>query len=181
MCRLLNTKQVNTTAYHPQTDGLVERFNNTLAEAISSYVSSNQLDWDVYIPAILFAYRTSPCVSIGDTPFYLLYGRKPRLAPDVSLLPPTELTSSVEEHRARIVRQIETVQSMARSNIARTQQLMKLHYYKDSADAPFETGQRIWIYTPRTKRGFYLNGMDHSASIGNFHRCTIRFELVIID
>ena len=181
VCRLLNTKQVNTTAYHPQTDGLVERFNNTLAEAISSYVSSNQLDWDVYIPAILFAYRTSPCVSTGDTPFYLLYGRKPRLAPDVSLLPPTELTSSVEEHRARIVRQIETVQSLARSNIARTQQLMKLQYYKDSADAPFEIGQRIWIYTPRTKRGFYLNGMDHSASVGNFHRCTIRFEPVIID
>lgn len=39
VCRLLNTKKVNTTAYHPQTDGLVESFNNTLAEAISSYVS----------------------------------------------------------------------------------------------------------------------------------------------
>ena len=30
VCKLLNTKEVNTTAYHPQTDGLVERFNNTL-------------------------------------------------------------------------------------------------------------------------------------------------------
>lgn len=81
VCRLLNTKKVNTTAYHPQTDGLVERFNNTLAEAISSYVSSHQLDWDVYIPAILFAYRTSPCVSTGDTPFYLLRGLSKKLLP----------------------------------------------------------------------------------------------------
>ena len=153
VCRLLNTKKVNTTAYHPQTDGLVERFNNTLAEAISSYVSSNQLDWDVYIPAILFAYRTSPCVSTGDTPFYLLYGREPRLAPDVSLLPPSQLSSSVEEHRARIVRQIEAAQSIARANIARTQQLMKLQYDKTSSDAPFEIGQQVWIYTPRAKRG----------------------------
>ena len=153
MCRLLNTKKVNTTAYHPQTDGLVERFNNTLAEAISSYVSSNQLDWDVYIPAILFAYRTSPCVSTGDTPFYLLYGRKLRLAPDVSLLLPSQLSSSVEEHCACIVRQIEAAQSIARANIARTQQLMKLQYDKTSADAPFEIGRRVWIYTPRAKRG----------------------------
>ena len=140
VCRLLNTKKVNTTAYHPQTDGLVER------EAISSYVSSNQLDWDVYIPAILFAYRTSPCVSTGDTPFYLLYGREPRLAPDVSLLPPSQLSSSVEEHRARIARRIEAAQSIVRANIARTQQLMKLQYDKTSDNAPFEIGQRVWIF-----------------------------------
>ena len=69
VCRLLNTKKVNTTAYHPQTDGLVERFNNTLVEAISAYVSTNHDDWDLYIPAILFAYRVSPSVSTGDSPF----------------------------------------------------------------------------------------------------------------
>ena len=57
VCRLLNTKKLNTTAYHPQTDGLVERFNNTLAESISMYVSTDQKDWDNYIPSILFAYR----------------------------------------------------------------------------------------------------------------------------
>lgn len=65
-------QKVNTTAHHPQTDGLVERFNNTLAEAMSSFVSSNKQDWDVYISAIQLGYRT------GDSPFYLLYGREPR-------------------------------------------------------------------------------------------------------
>lgn len=140
VCRLLNTRKVNTTAYHPQTDGLVERFNNTLAEAISSFVSSNQQDWDVYIPAIQFAHRTSLCVSTGDTPFYLLYGREPRLPPDVSLLPPTQLSNSVEEHRARIVSQI-------------AQQLMKQQYDTASADVQFNVGQRVWIYTKKVKRG----------------------------
>ena len=107
VCRLLNTKKVNATAYHPQTDGLVERFNNTLFEAISAYVCSNQDDWDLYIPAILFAYRVSPSVSTGDSPFSLLYGREARLPCDTSLLPATQLSPSVEEHRSRIVKQIE--------------------------------------------------------------------------
>ena len=48
------------------------------------FFNSEQTDWDLYIPSILFAYRVSPCVSTGDSPFYLLYGREPRLPPDVS-------------------------------------------------------------------------------------------------
>ena len=75
------------------------------------------------------------------------------MPPDVSLLPATQLSSSVEEHRARIVSQIETAQLIARSNIAWAQQLMKLQYDKNSADAPFEVGQRVWIYTPKVKKG----------------------------
>ena len=151
VCRLLNTTKLNTTAYHPACDGQVERFNNTLAEAISMFVNSEQTDWDLYIPSILFAYRVSPCVSTGDSPFYLLYGREPRLPPDVSLLPPTALSASVEEHRKRIVTQIETAQSLARSDIARAQQLIKLQYDKKAADAPFVIGQRLWVYTPKPK------------------------------
>ena len=98
VCRLLNTRKLNTTAYHPQTDGLVERFNNTLAESISMFVNSEQTDWDLFLPSILFAYRVSPCVSTGESPFFLLYGRERRLPLDVALLPPTNLSTSVDEH-----------------------------------------------------------------------------------
>lgn len=120
VCQLMNTKKINTSSYHPATDGMVERMNNTIAESISMFVSSNQKDWDFFIPSILFAYRVSPCVSTGDSPFYLLYGREPRLPPDVSLLPPTEVSSSIVEHRNRIVQQVETAQSIARCNIQRS-------------------------------------------------------------
>ena len=56
VCELLNTKKVNTTAYHPQTDGLVERFNHTLCQSVSMYVSRDQKDWDTHLPAILFGF-----------------------------------------------------------------------------------------------------------------------------
>ena len=125
VCRLLNTKKVSATAYHPQTNGLVVRFNNTFDEAISAYVSTNQDDWDLYIPAILFAYRVLPSVSTGDSPFYLLYGRNARFPCDTSLLLAKQLSPSVEEHGSRIVKQIEFATSLARSNIARSQQLNK--------------------------------------------------------
>ena len=67
VCNIINTRRQLTTAYHPQTDGLVERFNATLAEGLSMYVSANQKDWDKHIPMVLFAYRVSPNATVRDT------------------------------------------------------------------------------------------------------------------
>jgi len=50
ICRICSTDKVNTVAYHPQTGGLVERFNRTIAEMLSIFVSSNHRDWDTSIP-----------------------------------------------------------------------------------------------------------------------------------
>ena len=118
-CKIMNTTKLNTTAYHPQTDGLVERFNGTLAETLSMFVSSNQNDWDEHLPQVFFAYRVSPNATTGESPFYLLYGREPRLPMDVSLLPPTNLSPSVAEHRARIVTTLEEAQQLIQSNTQR--------------------------------------------------------------
>lgn len=79
VCKLYSIKKLNTTSYHPQTDGLVEKMNSTLCQILSMFVSKHHKDWDVFIPAALLAFRTSPCVSTGDSPFYLLYGREPLL------------------------------------------------------------------------------------------------------
>ena len=87
VCKIFQIHKVNTSSYHPQTDGLVERFNSTLCQSLSMFVAKDQKDWDEYIPFILFAHRTSNCEAIGDSPFYVLYGREPRLPVDVKLLP----------------------------------------------------------------------------------------------
>ena len=59
VCKIVNTEKVNVTAYHPETDRLVERFNATLVQSISMYVSRNQRDCDEHLQSILFVYRVS--------------------------------------------------------------------------------------------------------------------------
>ena len=83
VCQLLGIHRVNTTAYHPQTDGLVERFNRTLIDMLAKRVERNGNDWDTQLPYVLFAYRASLQESTGESPFFLMHGRDPRL--------PTEL------------------------------------------------------------------------------------------
>ena len=67
----LNIKQATTTAYHPQTNGLVERFNWTMKEMLSMFIAENQKNWDKYLPYIVYAYNTSVYASTNETPFYL--------------------------------------------------------------------------------------------------------------
>ena len=72
--RLMGIWKSNTTAYHPQTDGLVERFHRTLTYMLAKSVQQDGKDWDQRLPYVLFAYRSSPQSSTGESPFYLLYG-----------------------------------------------------------------------------------------------------------
>ena len=116
-------------------------------------VSKNQKDWDTFISAALFAFRTSPSETTRESPFYLLYGREPRLPMDVSLLPPTDPTSSIAEHHRRIVKQIELGQHIAHENTQRAQQKMKAQYDKIAQEPNFLEGQHVWVFTPKTFKG----------------------------
>jgi len=73
--RLLSIRQLTTTPYYPQCNGLVERFNGTLKTMLKRMCSERPRDWDRYINALLFAYREAPQESLGFAPFDMLYGR----------------------------------------------------------------------------------------------------------
>ena len=77
--RLLHVDALRTSPYHPQTDGLVERFNGTLKEMLKKTASADGKDWDKLLPYVLFAYWEVPQESTGFSPFELLYGREVRV------------------------------------------------------------------------------------------------------
>ena len=71
---LLGLDQLPTSGGHPQTDGLMERFNHTLKQMLAKVVTKNGRDWDKQLGLVLLAYRAAPHSSMGMSPFYLLYG-----------------------------------------------------------------------------------------------------------
>ena len=55
VCQLLGVKKTRTTPYHPQSDGLVERFNRTLLDMLNMAVKDDEHDCDLLLPTMLFA------------------------------------------------------------------------------------------------------------------------------
>lgn len=77
-------KHLKTSVYHPKTEGLVERFNQTLKRMLRQVVDEGR-NWNLLLPHILFTVReTTPHVSTGFTPFELLFGRHPQGLLDVA-------------------------------------------------------------------------------------------------
>ena len=97
MCQLLNIDKTRTSSYHPQTDGLVERFNRTLTSMLSHFVNDHQRDWDDHVPMVMMAYRSTSQETTNISPNRMMMGREIRLPIDLLFgNPPDEPVQTLE-------------------------------------------------------------------------------------
>ncbi|CAG2196726.1 unnamed protein product [Mytilus edulis] len=83
ICDTFRIDKTFTTSLHPQSDGLVERFNRTVEDMLSKVVSRDQKNWDEVLPMVMLAYRTSEHDSTGQTPSMMMFGREAELPIDL--------------------------------------------------------------------------------------------------
>ena len=74
----LGVKQIKSSAYHPESQGALERFHSSLKTMIRAYVEQHEKGWDVGLPLLLFAARESVHESFGFSPFDLVFGHHVR-------------------------------------------------------------------------------------------------------
>lgn len=151
LCCLLKVKQLKTTVYHLQTDGLVEQFNQTLKQMLHRVATDDKRDWDQMLPYVLFGIREVPQASTGFTPFELLFGRQPRGLLDVAKeaweqQPATHLSTikHVREMRERIDR----VMPLVREHLTKAQQAQQRHYNRAAQPLEFQPGDHVMVLVP---------------------------------
>ncbi len=153
-CQLSNIKHVFTSAYHPQTDGLQERFNGTLIRMISSYVNQQQTDWDSWIPFCLFAYRTAYQESIKETPFYMLYNRDARQPSDLMFQQHRSPYVVLEEDSVQLAAiRFSEANELALQQISLAQNRQKRYYDRKTNTFPWKISDNVWLFSPATKPG----------------------------
>ena len=81
-CQAMGIRQIKTSPYHPQTDGMVERFNATLKTLIRKLTQNPGVEWDACLPYLLYAYRGTVHRPTGFSPYQMLFGRVMRMPLD---------------------------------------------------------------------------------------------------
>lgn len=70
----LNIKHHVASAYHPESQGTLERFHQTLKSMLRTYCTDSAKDWGEGLPLLLFAIRETPQESLGFSPADLIFG-----------------------------------------------------------------------------------------------------------
>ena len=154
MCRLLGMTKTRTTPLHPQSDGMVERMNRTIEAQLSMFVQDHQRDWDEFIPLLMMAYRSSIHDTTKCSPAKLMLGRELRLPLDLLLeRPPQEEPNLVTPHVDNLQQTLETVHEFARSSLKLSSDRSKMYYDTKSSDNTYSTGDPVWLYNPKKKKG----------------------------
>lgn len=119
VCDILGVEKINTSGYHPQTDGLVEKFNSTLVNMVAKCCQVKERSWDDHLPFLLFAYRSSVQESTKESPFYLLYGRDPRLPTETVLSgQSTSYPADLDDYRSELTTKLSSAWATAKQNIS---------------------------------------------------------------
>lgn len=148
----LGVRQYRSTAYHPESQGAVERFHQTLKTMCRSFVLETGKDWDEGIHLLLFAIRDSVQESLGFTPFQLVYGHEVRgplkalkecFLDESAAMP---LAAYVKRFRERMC----IAQRVASENLQGAQVKMKAHYDQTHKvqSREFHPGDQVLVFLP---------------------------------
>lgn len=151
LCGLLRIKPIRTSVYHPQTDGLVERFNQTLKAMLRKVISQDGKEWDLLLPYLMFAVREVPQSSTGFSPFELLYGRQPRGILDIAKESWEEQKvpgKNIVEHVLQMKDRIEKVTPIVQAHLKMAQARQAEHYNRTAKRRTFNPGDRVMVLVP---------------------------------
>ena len=158
----LDVHTLRTTAYHPQADGITERFNRTIKTMLAQFVDQQkQNDWDTKLDKLTFAYNTAVHATTKLSPFELMFGRVPKLPIDLVY----DQTDS-EELKAKI--EVEWIASEFAENLRKDMKEM-FDFAASNRDAAalrasalvdrtvrgvnFQVGDKVWVLDQNTKKG----------------------------
>ena len=128
LCNLLHIHKTKTTANRPSANGQVERYKRTLMDAVRCYVGNIQTSWDIWLPQLAGALRSTVCMSTGYTPNMMMLGRKV-YTPAELVFPSSKLAfNSSHDYVKQLEGAMQETHVLARSQLKQKLEVRKRDY-----------------------------------------------------
>ena len=149
MCNLLQIDKTRTTPYHPQSDGMVERFNKTLCSMLRAYIN-----WDLLLPYVTMAYRATEHESTRTSPNMIMLGHNTRTPLDlIYQMPPNVKPVPANEWVWVLQDRLESVNAYVRENTGMAILRQKKTHDKRVSMENFNTDGSVYVLFPAKKPG----------------------------
>ena len=146
LCKLTGVKKSRTTPYHPQGNGACERMNRTLLDMLGTLDEDKKRNWKAYVPSLIHAYNSTKHGSTGYSPFYLMFGRHPRLPVDVILGVHVDEESNFSDGYVDDLRKrLDYAYQLASKSTSECQEKNKQRYDARTRENKLEVGDRVLI------------------------------------
>ena len=139
-CRRFNIARKMTTSFHPQCNGMLERFHYTLKNALSTYPLD---DWDLFVSDVVGAYRSTPHSETGLTPASIFLGREINV--DTNLKFNSSVLNYGEDFVEDRVAKLARAQDHVRKLNAVAQAKSKQQYDKKAHSLSYAVGDWVWL------------------------------------
>lgn len=153
ICQILRIERLHTTAYRPQTNASLERSHRTLKDILSHYVNADHTDWDEWLPFAVSAFCSTVHSMVGETPFFLMYGRDVELPFDEIFRPLKTRYDTDTNYASEMIQRLKIAHTRAREQLDKNIDRVHRTFNKKSADVKFKVGDRVYLFTPAVKVG----------------------------
>jgi transposase InsO family protein len=144
LCELAGIAKSRTTPYHPMGNGQTERFNRTLISMLRTLDHDKKANWKAYVPSLVHSYNCTKNESTTYSPYYLMFGRQPRLAVDIVFgLQNQGETASYGEYISSLRGRMEYAQQVASAASQESQTDNKKRHDLRSRGAVLTVGDRV--------------------------------------
>ena len=146
LCVLGGIDKSRTTPYHPMGNGQCERFNRTLLEMLGTLEPKQKSDWRSYVAPLVHVYNCTKHETTRFSPYFLLFGREPRMAIDL-LLPPSdaEPAKSYSAYIADLRKRMQHAQEVVVDRIQKAGEASKAWYSKKVRGATLHPGDQVLV------------------------------------
>ena len=147
----LGIKQYRSSVYHPESQGALERFHQTLKNMIRSYCFDTEKDWDEGIHLLLFADRKSVQESLGFSPFELVFGhtvRGPLKLLKEKFLSDNDSSSNLLQYVSDFKNRLSNACEAAPASLKSAKSKMKFRYEENARERNFKPGDKVLALLP---------------------------------